>query len=189
MGVASPSAQGQAMMSTATKAVIAKPSDGCGPTIAQTIALAKATTNTIGTNTAATRSTRRWMGAFEPCASSTMRTICARSVSAPIFVTRKRKLPVRFSVPPVTGSPGPFSTGIDSPVTIDSSTADEPARTRPSLATVSPGRTITTSPIASRSIGTSSSRPPGRRTRAVFAPSAARARTSSDVRARARASR
>ena len=34
VGVASPSAQGQAMMSTATKAVIAKPSDGCGLTIA-----------------------------------------------------------------------------------------------------------------------------------------------------------
>src|SRR6059058_3139941 len=134
-------------------------------------------------------SIKRWIGAFEPCASSTNRTICATRVSPPTRVTRKRSVPVPFCVPPVTSSPGPFSTGIDSPVIIASSTADEPARMRPSAATPSPGRTITMSPTARRSIGTSSSRPPGRRTRALFAPSATSARTSAAVRARARASR
>ena len=129
------------------------------------------------------------MGAFEPCASSTMRTICARSVSAPTRVTRNRKAPLRFSVPPVTSSPARFSTGSDSPVTIDSSTPDDPATMSPSVATVSPGRTTTTSPTTSVSIGTSSSAPPLRRTRALFAPSAASERTASEVWARARASR
>ena len=45
-----------------------------------------------------------------------------------------------FSVPPVTRSPGAFSAGIGSPVTIDSSTALCPSRTTPSTGTFSPGR-------------------------------------------------
>ena len=189
VGVARPSAHGHAMMRTATNALSAYPSRGSGPRRSQARPLANAIANTTGTKIEAIRSTRRWIGAFEPCASSTSRTICATRVSPPTRVTRKRKVPVPFCVPPVTSSPAAFSTGMDSPVIIASSTADEPARMRPSAATISPGRTITTSPTARRSIGTSSSTPPGRRTRALFAPRAASARTSSAVRARARASR
>ena len=41
--------------------------------------------------------------------------------------------PIDYTVTaPVTRAPGPFSTGIDSPVTIDSSTALVPSTTTPS---------------------------------------------------------
>ena len=42
----------------------------------------------------------------------------------PTLVAWKRKAPVLLMVPPVTWSPAFFSTGIDSPVIIDSSTAE-----------------------------------------------------------------
>ena len=67
------------------------------------------------------------------------------------------KLPVLFIVPPITLAPGSFSTGIDSPVTIDSSTALRPSSTTPSTGTFSPGRTRSRSPTATASSGTSSS--------------------------------
>jgi len=44
--------------------------------------------------------------------------------------------------------PGRFSTGIGSPVSIDSSTSDSPSMRRPSTGTRSPGRTRTRSPTA-----------------------------------------
>ena len=44
-------------------------------------------------------------------------------MSLPTRSARITKLPVPLTVPPVTRSPGVFSTGIGSPVTIDSSTA------------------------------------------------------------------
>ena len=56
------------------------------------------------------------------------------------------KPPVPFTVPPVTRSPAAFSTGIGSPVTIDSSTALRPSSTTPSTGTFSPGRTRSRSP-------------------------------------------
>ena len=43
-------------------------------------------------------------------------------------------------------SPGPFSTGIGSPVSIDSSTLERPSSTTPSTGTFSPGRTRSRSP-------------------------------------------
>ena len=48
--------------------------------------------------------------------------IFARVVSSPTLVALKRKYPLRLIVAPVTRSPGPFSTGRDSPVMADSST-------------------------------------------------------------------
>ena len=51
-----------------------------------------------------------------------MRTICAKSVSLPTRSARMTKLPVPLTVPPVTRLPLVFSTGIGSPVIIDSST-------------------------------------------------------------------
>ncbi|BAY06534.1 hypothetical protein NIES19_58170 (plasmid) [Anabaena cylindrica PCC 7122] len=71
-------------------------------------------------------------------------------------------------VAPMTSSPGCFFTGILSPVTIASSTVDVPLTTSPSTGIFSPGRTKTTSPISTCSIGTSISRPL-RINRAVFA--------------------
>src|SRR5467141_2620050 len=49
------------------------------------------------------------MGARVRCASATICTICASSVSAPTRSVRITKLPVPLIVPPVTFSPGCFS--------------------------------------------------------------------------------
>ena len=73
-----------------------------------------------------------------------------------------------LTVPPMTLAPGSFSTGIGSPEIIDSSTALRPSTTMPSTGTFSPGRTRSRSPGWTCSSGTSSSRPSGRTTRAVF---------------------
>ena len=78
------------------------------------------------------------------------------------------KLPVPFTVPPVTLSPGPFSTGTGSPVIIDSSTELDPSSTTPSTGTFSPGRTRRRSPGLTCSSGTSRSLPSSATSRAVF---------------------
>ena len=57
---------------------------------------------TAGTKTAEIRSARAWIGALEPCASSTMRMIRDSTVSRPTRVTRKTRDPLPLSVPPVT---------------------------------------------------------------------------------------
>ena len=65
-----------------------------------------------------------------PCRSgprSTSRAIWASWVSAPTRVARTSSRPPAFTVAPVTGSPGPTSTGTDSPVSRLASTADEPS--------------------------------------------------------------
>ena len=64
----------------------------------------------------------------------------------PGLVARKVKEPDLLSVAPITPSPGPFSTGMLSPVSIDSSTAERPSTTTPSTGTLSPGRTRSRSP-------------------------------------------
>jgi hypothetical protein len=87
----------------------------------------------------------------------------------------------------MTSSPGPFSTGIDSPVSIDWSTLEAPSVTMPSTGTFSPGRTRTRSPAWTCSMGTSTSSP-ARRTRAVFAWSPTSARMAPAVWRLARAS-
>ncbi len=127
-----------------------------------------ATIMTAGTKYPATRSTVRWIGAFELWACFTILMIWASIVSAPTRVARKRNDPVLLIVAPTTNDPSVFSTGIGSPVTIDSSTTDAPDRTSPSTGTFSPGLTTTTSPTTTSEIGTSSSCSP-LRTRAVFA--------------------
>ena len=118
-----------------------------------------AATMTAGVNHAEMASAMRAMGALRPCASRTMRTICCSAVSAPTRVARNEKAPVVFIVAPYTADPAVLSTGIDSPVSIDSSTADAPAITSPSTGSRSPGRTITMSPRSTSRVGTSSSMP------------------------------
>ena len=68
-------------------------------------------------------------------------------------------LPVVFTVAPMTASPIFLETGIGSPVSIDSSTAEAPSVTTPSTAIFSPGLTITRSPGTRASTATSASRP------------------------------
>ena len=58
-------------------------------------------------------------------------------------------------MPPTTRSFARFGCGRDSPVIIDSSTADAPKRTEPSTGTCAPGSTLTTSPFRSPETGTS----------------------------------
>jgi hypothetical protein len=63
IGVASPSAHGQAMMSTVTAAIMAKLNLGSGPHVAQAAKASAAITITSGTNQPETWSASRWMGA------------------------------------------------------------------------------------------------------------------------------
>ena len=67
------------------------------------------------------------MGARERCASLTILTMRASSVSAPTRSAFRTNAPVPFTVPPVARLPGAFSTGMGSPVIIDSSTKLDPS--------------------------------------------------------------
>ena len=91
-------------------------------------------------------------------------------------------------VAPVTLLSGPTSTGTDSPVTRDASTAELPSITRPSVAIFSPGRTTMTSPTWSSSAGILVSLPL-RRTVASLAPRFSRALSASPAFCLALASR
>jgi hypothetical protein len=168
IGVASPRAQGQAMMSTATALTRACAILGSGPTRPQTTKVAAAMATTTRTNHPDATSASFWMGARLRWASATMATMRERSVSAPTFSALITNEPVPFTVAPTTRSPACFSTGMGSPLTIDSSTALAPSRTMPSTGTFSPGRTRSRSPTATTSRGTSSSDPSSLTLRAVF---------------------
>ena len=74
-------------------------------------------------------------------------------------------------VAPMTSSPADLVTGIGSPVSMDSSTAEAPSTTTPSTGTLSPGRTRSRSPATTVASSTSSSTP-SRTRRAVVAWSA-----------------
>jgi len=176
VGVASPSAQGHAMISVVTAAVNA--TSGEAPPSSHTVNATMARAMTMGTKIAETRSARRCTCAFPVCASSTSLAIRASSVSAPTRVSSTSSRPPVFTVAPTTFEPGATSTGTDSPVSIDSSTAETPSVTTPSAGIFSPGRTTTMSPGTSWATGTRCSLPV-RRTTASFAPSSSRARRAS----------
>ena len=120
VGVARPSAHGQAITNTATALSIAS----CQSPLhtPQPSKVRNAITITTGTNTALTLSTRRWIGAFFACADSTRRTMRASTDSAPIAVVRTCSRPSPLTAPPVTWSPGILATGKLSPLIKDSST-------------------------------------------------------------------
>ena len=157
---------------------------GSGPNIAQAAKAAMATAITSGTNQAETLSARRWIGARERCAVATMSTMRASSVSRPTFSARSTKVPLVLSVPAITLAPGALVTGMDSPVIMDSSTAERPSITSPSTGTFSPGRTRRRSPTFTASSGTSRS-PPSSILRAVAGASFSSARIAPEVRSRA----
>jgi hypothetical protein len=114
--------------------------------------------------------------------------IRASSVSPPTASARKRNAPEPLTEPPTTPSPGPFATGIGSPVTIDSSIWVSPSVTVPSTGRRSPGRTARMSPTRSSASLVSTSTP-SRTTRAVSGRKAARRAMASPALALARASR
>ena len=100
VGVASPRAQGQAMISMATATRVAKVNAGAGPNASQKTKAASVITMIVGTKMAATWSASRWIGAFDPWASSTSLIIWASTVSGPTLVARKVNEPVWFRVAP-----------------------------------------------------------------------------------------
>lgn len=88
------------MTSTATKcwSATAKPA-AVGSIASHPVKLSVAIPSTTGTKTALTRSASAAIGAFDPCASSTARTMPASAVSAAPRVTRTVSAPVWFNVP------------------------------------------------------------------------------------------
>ena len=114
---------------------------------------------TIGTKTPGDPVGEALHGALPDCASSTSRAIWASWVSAPTRVARTTSRPPAFTVAPTTASPGPTSTGTDSPVTIDASTAALPSTTTPSVAIFSPGARRTGRRPAGRRSGCATSMP------------------------------
>ena len=116
-GVARPKAQGQEITSTATAEVSAWPM--LWPVTSQTMAVMREMPMTTGTKTPATLSANRAMGALDPAASSTSRTIWASVVSWPTRVARTVRTPEPLTDAEMTVSPGPLSTGMDSPVRAD----------------------------------------------------------------------
>ena len=188
IGVASPSAQGQAMISTATALMTAKAAAGGGPQTAQTTKVIAAAVITTGTNQPATRSATRWIGARLRCASATSRVIRDSRVSSPTCSAIMTKPPAPLIVPPVTVDPGTFATGIGSPLIIDSSTELLPSTTSPSTGTCSPGRTRMRAPTCTQHRCTSRSSPEGSITRAVCGASSSSAWIAPCVRPRARPS-
>ena len=87
-------------------------------------------------------------------------------VSSPARVILTSSTPFKLIVPAKTSSPVALSTGSDSPVIADVSKLLRPARTMPSVAIRSPGRTTSTSPTRSSFASTSTVASP-RWTRAV----------------------
>ncbi len=186
VGVASPSAHGQAMISTATAAVNAATVSPVTPS--QTPNVPAASSSTTGTKIPEIRSASRCTSALPFCASSTSRAIRASWVSAPTRVASTTSRPPALTVAPVTVSPTATSTGTDSPVSMAASTAEAPSTTVPSVAIFSPGRTTNLSPTASPLTGTRTSRP-SRSTATSFAPSSSSARSAAPARRLERASR
>ena len=114
---------------------------------------------TTGTNTPLILSASRAIGALLLPASSTSRMIWARVVSSPTLEALNWKLPFLLMVAESTGSPGPFSTGMLSPVMAAWSTYPWPWVTSPSTGMLSPGRMTTMSPAFTCSAGMVSSTP------------------------------
>ena len=141
---------------------------------------------TASTNQRATRSASRCIGARLRCACATICTICASTVSEPILSARMTRLPVPLIVAPIRCAPAVFSTGIGSPVSIDSSTLDRPSVTTPSTGTFSPGRTRSVSPTCTSLRGMSSSVLSARMRRAVFGCNPSSERMAAEVCERAR---
>ena len=159
VGVARPSAHGHAMTSTATVIISAFITAGSGARNDHTAKTTTATIRTTGTKSAVTLSTRCSIGARDDCACWTILTIPANIVSRPTAEATNWTAPVPLTVPVNRPSPGCFSTGTGSPVSIDSSMAVVPSEISPSTGTRSPGRRTITLPGSTSAISTSTGEP------------------------------
>jgi hypothetical protein len=110
---------------------------------------------TTGTNIAEILSANHCIGALDHCASSMSLIICDRAVSSHTFVALKSKLHVLFIVHANTFDAMPFSTGIDSHVSIDSSMLEYHETISQSTGIFSPGLTTMISQDNTSSIGIS----------------------------------
>mmetsp|Transcript_47718 Transcript_47718/g.91185 ORF Transcript_47718/g.91185 Transcript_47718/m.91185 type:complete len:515 (-) Transcript_47718:411-1955(-) len=170
VGVASPSAHGHAttitsmasfrlISSTAWSASPAACSRASGnhshPRVDQKASVAADMPITVPAKGPTTLSAKRCTGACRAWASSTRRLMSASWPVAPSAVASTNSGASQFTVPPVTRLPLAFSTGMDSPVSMHSSTLDLPRTTLPSTGSFSPGSTCTTSPTRSTLVGTS----------------------------------
>ncbi len=188
IGVASPRAQGQAMISTVTAATSPKASRGSGPQIDQRES-EDGDEDDQRHEPAGDRSASRWIGARLRWASATIWTMRASSVSRPIFsashderaglvdgaaddaVADRLRRPASTRPSPSTRRP---TTGLRRPT--------------PSTGTFSPGRTRRRSPTPIGRAVTSSSEPSGLIRRAVFGARSRSARIAPEVCSRARSS-
>ena len=156
-GVASPKAQGQLITKTATPRESAEENSAPLPSTMKNVS--KATPITKGTKTAEILSAIREIGAFVAAALETISMIWERLVSFPTLRALPVIKPERFKVPAESFAPSSLSTGMDSPVSADSSTAVLPERTMPSTGICSPGFTRNVSFTSTSSIGTVLSTP------------------------------
>ena len=154
------------------------------PTIVQTTAVITAAPRANQNSSAAARSARRCARVDDDCACSTRRRMPARAVSSPISVTSRVRGRSVATVPATTRSPSPRDTGVDSPVTMDSSTSAWPSMTRPSAGMRPPGRTTTRSPTLSSEGATVRVEPSSWSSSASSGSSAASSSRALEVRAR-----
>lgn len=89
----------------------------------QTRNVSAAAPMTPGTNQRATLSAKRCTGAFSHRAWRTIWMICSSTDALPSASAETMAEPERLRLPPMTLSPGALSTGMLSPVSMDSSTA------------------------------------------------------------------
>ena len=181
-GAASDSAQGQVTISTDTATATAREgSINCHASAAR-----PASTSTAARNHPATRSAMRSVAgrSWKACVISWR--MPASRVCSPTCRTRSISTPWRFRLPASTSSPGAFATGLDSPVSSDSSTAPAPASTVASAGMRCPAATRTRSPGASCATGTVSTLPSGfwRSTRSGSSPAACSSACAARCRAR-----
>ena len=187
IGVASPSAQGQATTRT-DKENSSASANAAFPIPNQRRNVRIEMAITPQTKYPETRSASAATGGRDPCASRIIPIIRARAVSPPICSARIRRVPSQLTEPPVTRDPAVFSTGSGSPVSMDSSTEEAPSVTVPSTGIRSPGRTRRRSPLRTSATGISVSEP-DRTTHAVSGASFISSRIAPDAFRRERDSR
>ncbi|SHW48473.1 Uncharacterised protein [Mycobacteroides abscessus subsp. abscessus] len=152
------------------------------PSTLPSTAISAAAIMTPGTSGLAMRSAKRWEAPLRDCSASTMRTMRASELSSAVVVTSTSSTPVPLIDPANTSSPGPASTGTDSPVMAETSSAVRPCPMMPSVATRSPGLTSIRSPIRN-SVGATTISVPSRSTVASSGTSDNSARSPRRVRA------
>lgn len=160
VGVARPSAHGHATDSTSQQVSSARSRLRGATRRYQTRNVSAAAPMTPGTNQRATLSAKRCTGAFSHWACRTIWMICSSTDALPSASAETMAEPERLRLPPMTLSPGALSTGMLSPVSMDSSTAHWPLTTVPSTGTRSPGRMRTRSCSAIWSTGSSTNASP-----------------------------